>query len=258
VRDVPRKKMKKVNEEFESFFTEDDELFTEEKKVKLLRNKDGKTRVFSLRRSAAKESHLHGGEVMKHPKGYVIKIKEEYDNAETTKELSEQSKTTTRRSTRDFLAERRTNNLGEESGSGNFNFTQAAETIGNTSNKEGTGKLTGKFETKITLSQIRAKQKEKIKEEAENIDETEAWTRKEGKNPEGGLNRKGIESYRAAHPGSKLSMAVTTPPSKLDPDSKAAKRRKSFCARMGGMPGPMKEPDGDPTRKALSLRKWNC
>jgi hypothetical protein len=85
-----------------------------------------------------------------------------------------------------------------------------------------------------------------------------AWQRKEGKNPEGGLNKKGIASYRRENPGSKLSLAVTTPPSKLDPDSKAAKRRKSFCARMGGMPGPMKDEKGRPTRKALSLRKWNC
>lgn len=90
------------------------------------------------------------------------------------------------------------------------------------------------------------------------LNETPAWTRKAGKNPEGGLNRKGIASYRAANPGSKLSMAVTTPPSKLDPDSKAAKRRKSFCARMSGVEGPMKKPNGEPTRKALSLRKWNC
>jgi len=44
-----------------------------------------------------------------------------------------------------------------------------------------------------------------------------AWTRKEGKNPTGGLNRKGIASYRREHPGSKLSMAVTTPPSTFVP-----------------------------------------
>jgi len=87
--------------------------------------------------------------------------------------------------------------------------------------------------------------------------ESAAWQRKAGKDPKGGLNRKGIASYRKEHPGSKLSMAVTTPPSKLDPDSKPAKRRKSFCARMSGMKGPMKK-DGKPTRKALALRKWNC
>ena len=87
---------------------------------------------------------------------------------------------------------------------------------------------------------------------------TAAWQRKEGKNPKGGLNAKGVASYRAANPGSKLKMAVTTKPSKLKPGSKAAKRRKSFCARMGGMPGPMTKPNGKPTRKALALKKWNC
>ena len=90
------------------------------------------------------------------------------------------------------------------------------------------------------------------------VAETAAWTRKAGKNPEGGLNAKGVASYRAENPGSKLKTAVTTPPSKLKPGSKAAKRRKSFCARMGGMPGAMKDDKGRPTRKALSLRKWNC
>jgi len=92
----------------------------------------------------------------------------------------------------------------------------------------------------------------------EYLNETAAWTRKEGKNPEGGLNPEGIRSYRREHPGSKLQTAVTTPPSKLKKGSKAAKRRKSFCARMGGMPGAMKKPNGEPTRKALALRKWNC
>ena len=87
---------------------------------------------------------------------------------------------------------------------------------------------------------------------------TPAWTRKEGKNQTGGLNAKGVASYRAANPGSKLKMAVTTKPSKLDPNSKDAKRRKSFCARMSGMPGPVKKPNGEPTRKTLALRKWNC
>jgi hypothetical protein len=87
---------------------------------------------------------------------------------------------------------------------------------------------------------------------------TPAWTRKEGKNPTGGLNAKGVASYRKENPGSKLQTAVTTKPSKLDPDSKDAKRRKSFCARMSGVDGPMKDEKGRPTRKALALRKWNC
>jgi hypothetical protein len=90
------------------------------------------------------------------------------------------------------------------------------------------------------------------------IEASAAWQRKEGKNSEGGLNAAGVASYRAQNPGSKLQTAVTTKPSKLKPGSKDAKRRKSFCARMGGMPGPMKDEKGRPTRKALSLKKWNC
>lgn len=87
---------------------------------------------------------------------------------------------------------------------------------------------------------------------------TAAWTRSEGKSKSGGLNAKGIASYRAANPGSKLKKAVTTKPSKLKTGSKDANRRKSFCARMSGVKGPMKDEKGRPTRKALSLRKWNC
>ena len=90
---------------------------------------------------------------------------------------------------------------------------------------------------------------------------TPAWQRKEGKDPSGGLNRKGITSYRAANPGSKLSMAVTTKPSKLKKGSKAANRRKSFCARMSGMRSKLTSAKTarDPnSRINKSLRKWNC
>jgi hypothetical protein len=89
----------------------------------------------------------------------------------------------------------------------------------------------------------------------EELYETAAWRRKEGKSATGGLNAKGIASYRRENPGSKLKKAVT---GKVKPGSKAAKRRKSFCARMGGMKGAMKKPNGEPTRKALALRKWKC
>ena len=90
------------------------------------------------------------------------------------------------------------------------------------------------------------------------LDESAAWRRKEGKSKSGGLNAKGVASYRRENPGSKLQTAVTTKPSKLKAGSKAAKRRKSFCARRSGVTGPMKKPNGKPTRKALALRKWNC
>ena len=94
--------------------------------------------------------------------------------------------------------------------------------------------------------------------QSKGVSETAAWRRKEGKSKTGGLNKKGVASYRRENPGSKLQTAVTTKPSKLKKGSKASKRRKSFCARMGGVKGPMKKPNGKPTRKALALRKWNC
>jgi hypothetical protein len=81
-----------------------------------------------------------------------------------------------------------------------------------------------------------------------------AWTRKEGQNPEGGLNAVGRASLKAQ--GHDIKPPVSAKQAKKSP--KAAARRKSFCARMSGMPGPMKDEKGRPTRKALSLRKWDC
>jgi hypothetical protein len=83
---------------------------------------------------------------------------------------------------------------------------------------------------------------------------TAAWQRKEGKNPEGGLNAKGRASYKR-ETGGTLKPPVSA--SQAKKSKKDAGRRKSFCARMGGMPGPM-EKNGKPTRKALALRKWDC
>ena len=77
------------------------------------------------------------------------------------------------------------------------------------------------------------------------------------KSSTGGMTQKGVDAYNRKT-GGNLKTAVTTKPSKLDPDSKAAKRRKSFCARMSGVEGPMKDEHGNPTRKALALRKWYC
>lgn len=125
--------------------------------------------------------------------------------------------------------------------------------------KEPTGKLKNACWTGYTAVGLKKKGGKMVPncvpEEVELVDETAAWKRKEGKSPTGGLNRKGIASYRRENPGSKLKMAVT---GKVKPGSKAAKRRKSFCARMSGMKGPMKKPNGKPTRKALALRKWKC
>jgi hypothetical protein len=63
-------------------------------------------------------------------------------------------------------------------------------------------------------------------------------------------------AYFKAKEGANLKPPVSSKEAKKSP--KAAARRKSFCARMGGMPGPMKDEKGRPTRKALALRKWDC
>ncbi len=67
-----------------------------------------------------------------------------------------------------------------------------------------------------------------------------------------GLTAKGRAKYNRAT-GSKLKPPAPKPKTKRD-----AARKKSFCARMSGMPGPMKDSKGRPTRKAASLRRWGC
>tara|TARA_Y100000004_G_scaffold136636_1_gene154761 strand:+ start:191 stop:460 length:270 start_codon:yes stop_codon:yes gene_type:complete len=86
---------------------------------------------------------------------------------------------------------------------------------------------------------------------------TPALAKKRSKSKSGGLNRKGIASYRRANPGSKLSMAVT----EKNPKGKRAARRKSFCARMKGMKRKLTSAKTarDPnSRINKALRKWNC
>ncbi len=75
---------------------------------------------------------------------------------------------------------------------------------------------------------------------------TPAWTRSEGKSKTGGLSEKGRASLRAQGHDIKR------------PQPEGGPRKDSFCARMSGMSGPMKDENGKPTRKALSLRKWKC
>ena len=74
-----------------------------------------------------------------------------------------------------------------------------------------------------------------------------AWQRKAGKNPSGGLNEKGRKSYERENPGSDLKA----------PQPEGGPRKRSFCARMSGVKGPMMK-DGKPTRKKLALDKWKC
>ena len=64
-----------------------------------------------------------------------------------------------------------------------------------------------------------------------------------------GMTKKGVAAYRRRNPGSKLQTAVTTKPSKLKPGSKAANRRKAFCARSRSWTG---------ERGKAARRRWNC
>lgn len=80
-------------------------------------------------------------------------------------------------------------------------------------------------------------------------DKTPAWTRKEGKDPKGGLNETGRRSYEKSNPGSDLK-----PPVKSGDDP----RRASFLARMGNMPGPERDKKGEPTRLLKSLQAWGA
>lgn len=74
---------------------------------------------------------------------------------------------------------------------------------------------------------------------------TPAWTRKEGKNPKGGLNAKGRASAKAQGSNLKAPVKSGTNP-----------RRVSFAARFGGMAGPLKDSKGRPTRLKLALKAW--
>ena len=74
-----------------------------------------------------------------------------------------------------------------------------------------------------------------------------------------GMTKKGVEAYRRRNPGSKLKTAVTTPPSKLKAGSKAANRRKSYCARSAGQMKKFPKAAKDPnSRLRQARRRWNC
>jgi hypothetical protein len=67
-----------------------------------------------------------------------------------------------------------------------------------------------------------------------------------------GLTAKGRAKYNR-ETGANLKPPAPSPKTKKD-----AARKKSFCSRMGAMPGPMKDEKGRPTRKAASLKRWGC
>ena len=76
--------------------------------------------------------------------------------------------------------------------------------------------------------------------------------KKEHKSKTGGLTAKGRAHFKRTE-GANLKPPAPSPKTKKD---KA--RKKSFCARMAGVKGPMKDKKGRPTRKALALKRWKC
>ena len=92
--------------------------------------------------------------------------------------------------------------------------------------------------------------REQLKAYETSLEEGAAWTKKSGKNSEGGLNEKGRKSYERENPGSDLKA----------PSKKVGNpRRKSFCARMKGMRKRQKDSNNTgEDRLSKSLRAWNC
>lgn len=75
------------------------------------------------------------------------------------------------------------------------------------------------------------------------------------KSKKGGLTEKGRKKYNK-ETGANLKAPVTA--KQAEKSEKASGRRKSFCARMSGVEGALKDKNGKPTRKALALKRWDC
>jgi len=129
-------KVKKVNEEFQSFLNEESKVDLHPSK--LMKDNNGKVRTFMIRRNAAKEAHTHNGMVHKAEKGYVVKIKENEDVKSTSQFFKNE------------------NEIGRISQSGSSTRTNTG-----TSGENGRSfyEETGSRK-KITLSEIRTRQKE--------------------------------------------------------------------------------------------------
>lgn len=138
-------KSKNVNEDFEELI--------EEKKTKLLRDVNGKLRIFHIRRSATTTANQIRGNVMVHPKGFVVKLNKENDNARENIEFFQETGTTT----------------GSENRTGTHSYTSRSST---TSSESVLRKEAGDEQVqqkKLTLQEIRTRQREKFSGDTEQI-----------------------------------------------------------------------------------------
>jgi hypothetical protein len=136
---------KNVNEEFEELLGE--------KKTSLLRDVNGKLRVFHIRRSASTTAHQKNGEVMVHAKGFVVKLNKENDNAKENIEFFQETGTTT----------------GSENRTGADSYTSRSSksTSESVLRKEAGDEQVQ--QKKLTLQEIRARQREKFSGDTEQI-----------------------------------------------------------------------------------------
>lgn len=120
---------------------------------------------------------------------------------------------------------------------------------GPTGNKGLAGKL---GDRKMRMDAMMKQLNQSFDPEGETIEEkSAAWQRSSGKNKEGGLNEKGRKSYERENPGSDLKA----------PQPEGGSRKKSFCARMGGMKKKLtssKTANDPDSRINKALRKWKC
>ena len=144
---------KKINEDFESFLFQSEELLFEEKKTKLLRDVNGKLRIFHIRRSATTTANQIRGNVMVHPKGFVVKLNKENDNARENIEFFQETGTTT----------------GSENRTGTHSYTsRSSESTSESALRKEAGDEQVQ-QKKLTLQEIRARQKEKFSGDTEQI-----------------------------------------------------------------------------------------
>jgi hypothetical protein len=115
----------------------------------------------------------------------------------------------------------------------------------------------GRWSKNAGKEEARKQDFHKMRQDAEQTDEARGADSKghyRSTDSGAGMTAKGVAATNRKT-GGNLKTAVT---GKVKPGSKDAKRRKSFCARMSGMKGPMKDDKGRPTRKAMSLKRWKC
>ena len=139
-------------------------LSEEKKETNLFKDENGKVRIFMLRRAAAKEAHTTNGTVMPYKNGYVIKLKEENENVQSTNQLSEnQTKTGISVSSFRRFNQSSTRESGKLISEGVTELTTGSEYAkGGIEATPTTTQETGS--SKITLAKIRSKQKEVRKE----------------------------------------------------------------------------------------------